>query len=107
MKGQQSIPQKNTAAACRLLRQLSGLTISAYARKINISHTYWKELESGIKCNPSDKIKTDIAKLSGLSFEAVDYLLQESHPGSQQIYDFLISSLEEYIKNLRMNLIVD
>ena len=93
---------RNTAEACRLFRRLSGLTVSAFAKKINVSHTYWKDLESGLRDNPSLKVKTNIAAVTGLSVNSVEYLLEESHLGSEDIYRFLIESLEEYLDLLKV-----
>lgn len=90
----------NVAETCKLLRRLSGLTVAAYARRIDVSHTYWKELETGVKKNPSMTVKRKIAEVSGLSVDSVDYLLKETHPGSDDIYSFIITSLEKYLNEL-------
>ena len=88
------------AEACKLLRRLSGLSVTAYAKEIDVSHTYWKELEAGIKDNPSMKVKKRIADVSGLSLTTIDFLLRGNHPGAEEIYNFIVTKLDNYLKEL-------
>lgn len=90
----------SVAESCKLLRRLSGLSVAAYAKEIDVSHTYWKELEAGIKDNPSIKVKKKIAEVSGLSVNSIEYLLRGNHPGSEDIYSFIVTSLEAYLTKL-------
>ena len=90
----------SVSESCKLLSRLSGLSVAAYAKEIEVSHTYWKELETGVKDNPSMKVKKRIAQVSGLSIGSIDYLLKGNHPGSENIYRFIIDALEIYLTNL-------
>jgi len=89
----------------QLFRQLSGLTVNAYATKIGVSHTYWRQLETGVMKNPSQRIKNNISSISGVSVEAVEYLLKQDHPGSMKIYKRLIETLENCAKESGMDAI--
>lgn len=90
-------------SAYRTIRYLTGMTVRSFAKELKISHTYWNDLESGNRNNPSQELIKRISLVSGLSEEAIVYLTKDTHPGSEEIHSFIINSLEEHIKKLKLD----
>ena len=87
----------------KMIRQLTGLTVRSFAKELNISHTYWGDLESGIKKNPSREIIKRISDVTGLSVDAVEFLTQNNDSESGELYSVIVCALEKHIENLRLN----
>ena len=92
-----------TATPFRIIRQLTGLTAKAFSKRAGISPTYWSELESGTKTNPSREIIGKISKSCGLSEGMVLYLTSENHPKSESIYRLVFSALNQYLNSLNLS----
>ena len=88
------------AETCRFFRWLSGKSVHAYAKAIGVSHTYWRELENGIKQNPSSKVKKSITEVSGLHYSTVELLFENQSINFEDVYAFIISALNSYLEEL-------
>lgn len=96
----QLLENGHVAKTCRFFRWLSGKSASSYSKDVEVSHTYWKELESGVKANPSYKVRRRIAEVSGLSYETVDYIFNDESIDFENIHLFIIRELNKYLEGM-------
>lgn len=87
----------------RLIRILTGLSVRSFAKLLNISHTYWNDLESGNRKNPSEELIKRISEVTGLSEEVIIFLTEENHPGTENAYNHILGALEDYIRQMKLN----
>lgn len=90
-------------SAYRLLRLITGLSVNRFANRIQISSTYWNDLETGKKKNPSQEVKERVAQICGLSIKTVEYLLDEENNDCDDIYQEMIRSIDNYVKQTRLD----
>ena len=99
-----AVARETKISVYRLLRLLTGLSVNSFAKRVNVSHTYWTELEAGKKNNPSWELKHRIASICGLDDIVVDFLLnREGRDDSNDIYNFMILSINNYVKCMNMD----
>ena len=92
----------DSIGACKLFRFLSGKSVLAFANSINVSHTYWTDLENGRRLSPSDEVRMNIANTLGLSYETVEYLLDDENTNFDEMYAFIIEAIEKRVTEKRL-----
>lgn len=87
----------------RTIRVLTGLPVRAFARKLGISHTYWNDLEAGIRKNPSKDLLNRVSEVTGLSENTVEFLTTEDLESAKDTQQAILAALEDHIKKLKLD----
>lgn len=87
----------------KLLRMLTGLSGNQFADRIQISRTYWNDLETGRRNGPSPEVQLKIATACKLDPTIVQYLVENDSSKTEELYQFIISQINGYLKRTKLS----